>query len=45
LKKKGCFLCDALKGKGEKADAKNLVLYRGKTAFVILNFIRITMGI
>ncbi len=37
LKKKGCFLCSALKGRGKGADKKNLILYRGKTCFVILN--------
>ncbi|MEW6558471.1 MAG: HIT domain-containing protein [Elusimicrobiota bacterium] len=33
-KQKDCFFCKAIK---EKKDKKNLVLYRGKTAFVILN--------
>lgn len=33
-KQKGCFFCKTLK---EKKDKKNLLLYRGKTAFVMLN--------
>ena len=33
-KEDGCFLCDALKS-GE--DRKNLVLYRGKDSFVVMN--------
>ncbi len=32
---KGCFLCDAAKNPGK--DAENLVLYRGKRAFIIMN--------
>lgn len=31
---KGCVFCNALKSKQDK---KNLVVYRGKTAFIILN--------
>lgn len=34
-KEKGCIFCNALKSK--KKDDKKLVLYRGKTAFVIMN--------
>lgn len=33
-KEKGCFLCRYIKS---KKDDKNLILYRGKTAFIILN--------
>jgi len=33
-KEKGCFLCKNLKS---KQDRKNLILYRGERAFVILN--------
>ena len=33
-KEKGCFLCKYLKS---KHDRKNLILYRGETAFVMLN--------
>lgn len=33
-KEKGCFLCKYIKSKNDK---KNLILYRGKTAFIILN--------
>lgn len=33
-KEKGCFLCKYLKSKN---DRKNLLLYRGKKAFIILN--------
>lgn len=33
-KEKGCFLCRYIKS---KKDEKNLILYRGKTAFIILN--------
>lgn len=36
-KKKGCFLCSALKGRGQNADRKNFLIYRGEHAFVILN--------
>jgi len=36
-KEKGCFLCRATKAKGKDADRKNLVLYRGRTAFIVLN--------
>lgn len=33
-KEKGCFLCRYIKSKN---DRKNLILFRGKTAFIILN--------
>lgn len=33
-KEKGCFLCRYIKS---KQDEKNLILYRGETAFIILN--------
>lgn len=36
-KEKGCFLCRALKARGKGADRKRLVIYRGKTIFIVLN--------
>ena len=33
--RKGCFLCDA--AKNPESDEKNLVLYRGERAFIIMN--------
>ncbi len=33
-KKRGCFLCSAIKSRNDK---KNFILYRGKNAFVIIN--------
>ena len=40
-KSEGCFLCDALK---ENNDEKNLILYRGKKAFVIMNLFPYNAG-
>ncbi|MBU0951603.1 MAG: HIT domain-containing protein [Elusimicrobia bacterium] len=40
-KEKGCIFCRTLKSKEDK---KNLVLYRSKTAFVILNLYPYTNG-
>lgn len=40
-KSEGCFLCKALE---EKDDEKNLVLYRGTKAFVILNLFPYNAG-
>ena len=33
-KNKGCFLCEHIK---ENRDRENLILYRGKKAFIIMN--------
>ena len=33
-KSKGCFLCEHIK---ENRDRENLILYRGKKAFIIMN--------
>jgi ATP adenylyltransferase len=40
-KSEGCFLCNALK---ENNDEKNLILYRGKKAFVIMNLFPYNAG-
>lgn len=40
-KPEGCFLCNALK---ENDDDKNLVLYRGENAFVIMNLFPYNAG-
>jgi len=42
-KEKGCIFCNRLK-KSKKSDHKNLVLFRGKRAFVILNRFPYTSG-
>lgn len=40
-KSEGCFLCNAFK---ENDDEKNLILYRGKNAFVIMNLFPYNAG-
>jgi ATP adenylyltransferase len=40
-KSEGCFLCNALK---ENDDEKNLILYRGKNTFVIMNLFPYNAG-
>ena len=33
----GCLFCRILKGKGKKADTTNLIVWRGKFCFVVMN--------